>query len=67
MRPIVVQIDAGSFGGLSGADRVVANLSALNIPVRKISCGDDLAAALSAGAPPAGPNGSKQKVNTGVA
>ena len=67
MRPVAVRIAAASFGGSSGIDRVGANLGALNIPVRKIACGDDLAAALSAGAPATGMNGPQQKVSTGVA
>jgi uncharacterized protein (DUF58 family) len=67
MRPIAVLIDAASFGGPTGIDRVAANLESLKIPVRKVSCGDDLAAALSAGAPSSGLNGSQQKVSTGVA
>jgi uncharacterized protein (DUF58 family) len=67
MRPVVVLLDAASFGGSSGADHTAANLSAMNVPVRKIANGDDLAAALVSGTPAAKGNGSQQKVSAGVA
>jgi uncharacterized protein (DUF58 family) len=54
MRPVVVLLDAASFGGPSGTEKVGATLSALNVPARKVACGDDLSAILSSDMPAAG-------------
>jgi uncharacterized protein (DUF58 family) len=55
MRPVVVILDAASFGGSGGADRVVGNLSAMGVPVVKVSCGEDLSSVLSS------PNGAMER------
>jgi uncharacterized protein (DUF58 family) len=47
MRPVVVLLDASTFGSQIGAERVSANLAARNLPVFLIKNGDDLATALS--------------------
>jgi hypothetical protein len=49
LRPIAVLLDASSFGGLRGTDRLVENLKTLGIPVSRVANGDDLEVALSAG------------------
>jgi uncharacterized protein (DUF58 family) len=48
MRPIVVLIDAESFGGPSGTMRVVKQLELLGVPFFQVNNGDDLSGALSA-------------------
>jgi hypothetical protein len=42
-------LDASTFGGLRGTDRLVENLKTLGIPVSRVANGDDLEVALSAG------------------
>ncbi len=47
MRPVVVLLDAASFGGSPGTARVATNLEVMGIPVCKIAYGNDLSATLS--------------------
>jgi uncharacterized protein (DUF58 family) len=47
LRPVVVILDATTFGGHFGSDQIVASLQFLGIPVSKVACGDDLAQTLS--------------------
>ena len=49
MRPVVVLIEAVSFGGLKGTDRLQANLANQDIAVFKIANHDDLATVLEGG------------------
>ena len=42
LRPVVILLDAGTFGGPKGADKIEESLRALVIPVRRIANGDDL-------------------------
>ncbi len=48
LRPVVVLLDAASFGGPPGADALAAALQALSVPVIPIADSADLPAALSA-------------------
>lgn len=50
MRPVVVLLDAASFGGPEGSDRVAQNLATLGVPVCRVKNGDDLGAALATAA-----------------
>jgi uncharacterized protein (DUF58 family) len=52
MRPVVVLLDAGSFGGRGGAERIENDLRVLGVPVTRIAEGDDLTAKLSDRAQP---------------
>lgn len=47
MRPVVVLLDANTFGGVSGAARVENELKIMGVPVCRIAHGDDLTAKLS--------------------
>ena len=47
MRPVAVLLDAASFGGFSGTDRVENDLKVMGIPVCRIANGDDLSSRLS--------------------
>jgi uncharacterized protein (DUF58 family) len=47
MRPVVVLVDAASFGGPPGAARLAQALAMLRVPVCRVANGDDLGAALS--------------------
>ncbi len=47
MRPVVVLLDAGSFGGVRGVERVEADLHLMRVPVCRIANGDNLAERLS--------------------
>jgi uncharacterized protein (DUF58 family) len=47
MRPIVVLLDAESFGGPSGSSRVMRQLELMGIPTCRVIKGDDLGGALS--------------------
>jgi uncharacterized protein (DUF58 family) len=47
MRPIVVMIDAESFGGPTGNIRVMRQLELMGVPVCRVAKGDDLGQALS--------------------
>lgn len=47
MRPVVVLLDASTFGSPIGAERVYASLQARNLPVFLIKNGDDIGAVLS--------------------
>jgi len=48
MRPIVVLLNAESFGGPSGTVRVAKQLELLGVPYTQVNNGDDLTSALSA-------------------
>jgi uncharacterized protein (DUF58 family) len=52
MRPVVVLVEASSFGGTGKAERLENDLRILRIPVCRIANGDDLAAKLSDPAQP---------------
>lgn len=47
LRPIVVLLEAASFGGMPGTDNVIEAVAALGVPVCRVANGDDLGAALS--------------------
>lgn len=47
MRPVVVLMDANSFGGSDGSDTLAIDLGLLNIPVCRVANGDDLSVTLS--------------------
>jgi uncharacterized protein (DUF58 family) len=47
MRPVVVLIDAASFGGSPGTGRIATNLEVMGIPICKIAYGDDLSTTLT--------------------
>jgi hypothetical protein len=47
MRPVVVLMDAHSFGGSEGSDTLAIDLGLLNIPVCRVANGDDLSVTLS--------------------
>ncbi len=49
LRPVVVLLDAVSFGGPSRSADLAAALQALHIPVLTVACGADLSVALSEG------------------
>ena len=49
LRPVVVLIDAASFGGASGTEELARAVAAADVPVCQVGNGDQLAAALSAG------------------
>jgi len=47
MRPIIVLLNAATFGGSEGTKKLAANLALLGVAVIQVSNGDDLSAALS--------------------
>jgi uncharacterized protein (DUF58 family) len=47
MRPVVVLVDAASFGGSPGTERIAANLGVIGIPICRVAYGDDLSTTLS--------------------
>jgi uncharacterized protein (DUF58 family) len=47
MRPIIVLLDAESFGGLYGSDDLAFKVRSLGVPVRIVRNGDDLSTSLS--------------------
>jgi uncharacterized protein (DUF58 family) len=47
LRPVVVLLDAATFGGPSGTEELAQALRALRIPVLRVACGADLTVALS--------------------
>lgn len=47
MRPVVVLLDAATFGGIKGVDRVESDLRLMRVPVCRIANGDNLATRLS--------------------
>ena len=47
LHPVVVLLDAETFGGQSGADRLVLSLRERRVPVCLVACNSDLAQALS--------------------
>lgn len=49
LKPIVVLIDASSFGGPQGTDQLEVSISLLGVPCRVVSNGMDLSTALSEG------------------
>lgn len=49
LKPILVLLDAASFAGPPGTERVAANIKLLGIPYRLVRCNTDLSAALSGG------------------
>jgi len=46
LRPVVVLINAETFGGARGSSRLAAGLLNYNVPVCQVACGDDLGARL---------------------
>ena len=49
LRPVVVLLDAASFGGSPGTDELAATIVGLGVGVRKVMNNTDLETALSAG------------------
>ncbi len=49
LRPVVVLLDAATFGGPPGTEELAAALRALRVPVLRVACGADLTVALSSG------------------
>jgi len=47
LRPVIVLLDAASFGGPSGMDELVEAIAALTVPVCRVVNGEDLGSALS--------------------
>jgi uncharacterized protein (DUF58 family) len=47
LHPVVVLLDAETFGGQSGADRLILSLRERRVPVCLVACNSDLAQALS--------------------
>jgi len=47
MRPVVVLLDAASFGGSPGTSRIATNLEVMGIPVCQIAYGNDLSTTLT--------------------
>ena len=47
LRPIVVLVNAGSFGGRPGSEELATEIRSIGIPVRMVNCGDELELALS--------------------
>lgn len=47
MRPVVVLLDAASFGGRGGLERVTSSLELMGVPLCKVKNGDDLSNTLS--------------------
>jgi uncharacterized protein (DUF58 family) len=47
LRPVVVMVDAATFGGISNAERLMASLGALGVPTCQVKEGDDLGLVLS--------------------
>lgn len=47
MRPVVVLLDAASFGGKKGVERVENDLRIMSVPVCRVASGDDLTERLS--------------------
>ena len=46
LRPVVVLLDAASFGGPEGTEALAATVAGMGVPVRRVACGDDLGQAL---------------------
>ncbi len=49
LRPVVVLIDPGTFGGPTGAEKLAFEIASIGIPVRMVACGTNLEVALSEG------------------
>jgi hypothetical protein len=49
LKPVVILLDAETFGGSPGADKLAAGIQVLGVPVRKITCDCDLEQVLSNG------------------
>ena len=49
LKPVVILLDAATFGGSPGTDKLQASIQVLGVPVRKIACECDLEQALSHG------------------
>jgi len=47
LRPIVILLNTASFGGPEGSVALAADIRAIGIPVRLVSCGDEIELALS--------------------
>lgn len=47
LRPVALLLDSDSFGGPAGSEALEAAVRALNVPVQRISCGDDLEISLN--------------------
>jgi uncharacterized protein (DUF58 family) len=50
LRPIVILLDSGSFGGETSPDELAISLQFLGVPVCKVAYGDDLSSTLTEGA-----------------
>jgi uncharacterized protein (DUF58 family) len=49
LKPVVILLDAATFGGSPGTDKLRASIQVLGVPVRKIACDCDLEQELSNG------------------
>jgi len=49
LRPVSVLINAETFNGQTGSQKLVGMMKILNVPVRRVDCGMDLAKALVEG------------------
>ena len=47
LRPVVILLDSGSFGGPKGAEKIETAVRAIEIPVRRVVNGDNLEEALN--------------------
>ena len=47
LRPVVVLLDAASFGGAKGTERLAFEISTIGVPVRTVACGANLEEALT--------------------
>ena len=47
MRPVIVLLDAASFGGSMGMDELANTLEMMRVPVCRVANGDDLSERLS--------------------
>lgn len=49
LRPVVILLEAASFGGNQSSDGLLTSIKLLGIPVHSVACGDDLEQVLSTG------------------
>ncbi len=66
LRPVAVLVNADSFNGAPGTDRLKAEIASLGVPVTQVNYGDGLADALSAGAKLGSEIGVAQQIMAGM-
>jgi hypothetical protein len=49
LKPVLILLDAASFGRLPGSDEIYAKVKKLGLPVYRVARGDNLATKLSTG------------------